>query len=87
VASVIDYGPVVIGGRRYICPLRSLAFMVEDANACVRHAPKEKMMRPVTMLNRTSFSDYHRLGSTARLVVEPSEAPSSAPPAQNPQGP
>jgi hypothetical protein len=84
VASVIDYGQVVIGGRGYICPLRSLAFMVEDTNACVRHSPKEKMMRPVTMLNRASFSDYHRLGSTARLVVEPSEAPSSAPPAQNP---
>lgn len=83
VASVIDYGPVVIGGRRYICPLRSLAFMVEDVNACVCHAPKEKMMRPVTMLNRSSFSDYHRLGSTARLVAEPSETPSAAPPARN----
>jgi hypothetical protein len=84
IASVIEYGPVVVGGRRFIYPVRSLAFMVEDAYACVRHAPREKLMRPVAMVNRTSFSDYHRLGSTATIVSDVTAAPDSAPAAAHP---
>jgi hypothetical protein len=79
VATAIEYGPVVIGGRRYISPLRSLAFMVEDANACMHHSRKDKLLQPVTMLNRTSFSDFHRLGSSAKIVSEPTAPPDSAP--------
>lgn len=84
IASAIEYGPVVIGGRRYISPLRSLAFMVQDANACLRKAPKEKLLQPVTMLNRTTFTDYHRLGSSAKIVGEPTAAPDPASSAPNP---
>ncbi len=84
VATAIEYGPVVIGGRRYISPLRSLAFMVEDANACRHHGPTEKLIQPVTMLNRTTFTDYHRLGSSARIVSEPTEAPEPVPAVPNP---
>jgi len=84
IASVIEYGPVVVGGRRFIYPVRSLAFMVNDAYACVRHAPRERLMRPVTMVNRTSFSDYHRLGSTATIVSDVTAAPDSAPSAAHP---
>lgn len=69
VASVIEYGPVEIGGRRYICPLRSLAFSVEEASLCARKGVKQRLVHPMT-LNRTTFSDYHRLGSTARIVTD-----------------
>jgi len=80
VASVIDYGPVAIGDRRYISPLRSLAFMVQDMNACVRHAPKQKLIQPVTMLNRTTFTDYHRLGTSVKIVSEPTGPANPNPP-------
>ena len=70
VASVVEYGPVEIGGKTYICPLRSLAFSVEERNTCtdeVHHSGVVKRM----YLNRTTFTDYHRLGSTWRIVTDP----------------
>jgi hypothetical protein len=69
IASVIDYGPVEIGGRTYICPLYSLAFSVEDLNRCAGGAHHRDMVQPM-QLNRTTFSDYHRLGSTSRIITE-----------------
>ncbi|MGC1450884.1 MAG: hypothetical protein WA830_12680, partial [Candidatus Sulfotelmatobacter sp.] len=67
VASVIEYGPVVLGNRRSICPLRSLAFMVEEANGC-SHG-NHKLQRPVAMINQTIFSNYHRFGSSSTLFL------------------
>lgn len=67
VASAIEYGAVVLGVRRYFCPLRSLAFMVEEADTC-SDARRRKMDRPVAMLNRIIFSDYHKLGSEMEIV-------------------
>ncbi|MGA9668155.1 MAG: hypothetical protein WBQ94_03050 [Terracidiphilus sp.] len=84
IASAIEYGKVVIGDRRYICPLRSLAFMVQEANACVHNAPKERLLQPVTMLNRTTFTDFHRLGSSTRIISEPTATPDPAPTIPNP---
>jgi hypothetical protein len=70
IASVIEYGPVVLGNRRYICPVRSLAFLVEEADACGGQSHVQKLRQPVAMLNQSSFTDYHRLGSSARIVSE-----------------
>lgn len=75
VASVVDYGPVEIGGRTYICPVRSLAFSVEEVSVCFRELKDDALVhnralvKPL-ILNRTTFSDYHRLGSTSRIVTE-----------------
>jgi hypothetical protein len=74
VASVIEYGVIVLGDHRYIFPTRNLALLVEREDVCVRHARDRKLARHVTMLNRTIFSDYHRLGSTATIIVEKGEA-------------
>ena len=68
VASVIEYGPVVLGNRRSICPLRSLTFMVEEANGC-SHG-NHKLQRPVAMINQTIFSNYHRFGSSATMIFD-----------------
>jgi hypothetical protein len=78
VASVIEYGPVEIGGRTYICPLRSLAFSVEEPNGCSIGGHYQKQVQPM-LLNRTIFADYHRLGSTARIITD---APDMPPPPQ-----
>ena len=72
VASVIEYGPVEIGGRMYICPLRSLAFSVEESDACSVGGRNRRQVQPM-QLNRTTFSDYHRLGSTSRIITDPAE--------------
>jgi hypothetical protein len=68
VASVVEYGPVVLGNRRSICPLRSLAFMVEEANGC-SHG-NHKLQKPVAMINQTIFSNYHRFGSNATMIFD-----------------
>ncbi len=78
VASVIEYGPVDIGGRTYICPLHSLAFSVEEVSTCFRELKDQALVHNRTLvrpliLNRTTFSDYHRLGSTSRIIADPPE--------------
>jgi hypothetical protein len=68
VASVIDYSPTVIGERSYICPVRSLTTTVERASACPSRYHNPAMAHPTLMINEGSFTDYHRLGSTARIL-------------------
>jgi hypothetical protein len=80
VASVIEYGPVVIGDRRSICPLRSLAFMIQEANGCSHGS--HKLQKPVTMINQTIFSNYHRFGSTSSMIFD--EADSGNPSRETP---
>lgn len=71
VASVVEYGPVVLGNRRSICPLRSLAFMVEETNGCAHG--KQKLQKPVAMINQTIFSNYHRFGSSVTMILNEAE--------------
>jgi len=68
VTSAIEYGPVAIGDRAYICPLKSFATMELEADVCTRHGNAQRLTKPEMMLNRTTFSDYHRLGSTVTIV-------------------
>lgn len=78
VASVIEYGPVEIGGRTYTCPLHSLAFSVEEIGICFRELKDQalvhnrELVQPL-ILNQTTFTDYHRLGSTSRIITDPSD--------------
>lgn len=72
VASIVEYGPVVIGNRRSICPLRSLAFLVQDAKTCVRAG--HKLQKPVAMVNQTIFSNYHRFGSSSTLIFDEADS-------------
>jgi hypothetical protein len=83
-ASVIEYGPVVIGDRKYICPLRSLALIeaLDGSNAAnpAVATDRDTGVNTIVEVNETSFTNYHRLGSTARIVTD-AEAP---PPAEAP---
>lgn len=87
VASVIEYGPVSLGNRTYICPLRSLAFSVQQSSACNRKAREQKLSRPVVYLNRTQFTTYHRLGSEHTIVPAPVIQAGSTLPADPPVNP
>ena len=77
VASVVEYGPVVLGSRRSICPLRSLTFMVEEANGCFHGT--HKLQKPVAMINQTIFSNYHRFGSSATIIFDEAQNKHGAP--------
>jgi VWFA-related protein len=91
--TMVQYGPVTIGERQFICPVRSLAISSEHSSA-----PGGKDMalngvgdtsewsgavaRPgkssVLLINETQFADYHRLGSTVRILVDASATPNAA---------
>jgi hypothetical protein len=68
VISVIQYGPVTIGDRVYICPLWSVAQMTANADACGKRGSAHRLAQPEAMLNRTTFSNYHRFGSSVTIV-------------------
>jgi VWFA-related protein len=92
-AIVVQYGPVMIGDRNYICPIRSLAFSMEQAGTSggrnsanasskavddawgspVSHPDNS----PVLLVNETSFSHYHRLGTSIRMVADAPESASA----------
>lgn len=72
VASVIEYGPVLIGHRRFICPLRSLAFMLQEAKGCSRGS--HKLQKPIAMVNETIFSNYHRFGSSSTMIFDEADS-------------
>lgn len=63
-AIAVQYGPVVIGGRRYICPLWSIAIS-DFHNALIE---KIDGIGTERHLNETEFSEYHKFGSTSRIV-------------------
>jgi hypothetical protein len=66
----IDYGMVAIqGDKSYLCPVHSLALSVVES-----YAGGENSARLLTRINDVTFSDFHRFGSTIR-VVEPSVQP------------
>jgi len=75
-ATMVQYGPVTIGDRTFIFPVRSAAISVE------KPGPNSRPQDPPTLLvNETTFTDYHRLGATIRMFAD---APEAAAPAANP---
>jgi VWFA-related protein len=69
-AKVVEYAPVNIGGRSYICPAKSVAFStipVPSASAA------DELSGPVQVnLNDVAFTHYHEFGSEARIVANAS---------------
>jgi hypothetical protein len=62
---LIEYGPVVIGERRFICPLISLALTQGFAGTNASFG-----FPPDMQINEASFTNYHRLGSSIRIIPE-----------------
>lgn len=66
-AMSIEYGPVEIGGQSYVCPQRGIAVSL------VRYqATSTVPSRSVLRINETTFTDYHRFGSTSRIIPDSS---------------
>jgi len=78
--TVIEYGQVVIGDRKFTCPLRSMNIWMGPAEGgqptseLPINVPQSLMPKGTLYVNETSFTDYHRLGSEMR-IVNVAEAP------------
>jgi VWFA-related protein len=68
VAVMVQYAPVQIGGRNFICPVRSVALDLASAggNSGLADVPTE-------WLNVASYSDYHRFASTTLILANTPE--------------
>jgi hypothetical protein len=64
-AILVQYGPVQIGDKTFICPIRSVSLYeaVTDAKVSLSDAPTE-------WLNITLFTGYHRFASTAQILPD-----------------
>jgi VWFA-related protein len=94
--TMIEYGAITIGDRKFICPVRSLAMSEEPTWMAVSQRSQMVMngvgdeslwqsplSQPVTtttvLINETSFTDYHRLGSTSRIITDGAVAGAAGP--------
>lgn len=62
-AVLVQYGPVVLGERKYLCPLLSVALTQGPAGTNVPVG-----VPPDLEINETTFTQYHRLGSSIRML-------------------
>jgi len=80
-AMMVEYGPVEIAGKRYVCPQRSVVIMrartVSTLTVWLQtfdiYAPYE------TLLNDMAYTDYHKFGSEARMLPEFGVVPGATP--------
>lgn len=63
-ALVVEYGPVVLGNRTYLCPLRSVNLAREPlAGESLTNAPTLR-----TFLNDVAFTNYHLFRADAHIL-------------------
>jgi VWFA-related protein len=74
---MIEYGPVDIGGTKYICPVRSISMM--RARSVMQDADWDESFLTygpyATMLNEIEFTNYHLFRSNARILPDFIPAP------------
>jgi VWFA-related protein len=85
-STMIEYGPVQIGTRKYICPRRSVEIMrsrpVRDL--IFWDESFEIYAAYQTMIDDFSFTGYHKFGSDSRILPGFEVAPPATPPAGPP---
>ena len=59
----VQYGSVEIGGKSYLCPIRSIAISLAQT-----HGGGDMSDRSILRINEASFTEYHRFGSTTRIL-------------------
>ena len=69
-AMMVEFGPVEIGGRTYICPLRSVVTMrVRTVRTLTIWGQTFDVYAPYeTRLNDIVYTDYHKFGAAARML-------------------
>jgi VWFA-related protein len=69
-AAMIEYGPVEIGGKEYICPQRSVVTMrVRTVTTLTNWGQTFDIYAPYeTRLNDIVYTNYHKFGAEARML-------------------
>lgn len=66
---IVEYGPTEIGGRTYICPLKSISIIMAHTTQQGDAQTRSNYKGPVkTFLNDVAFGPYRRFGSEVRIV-------------------
>ena len=66
-SMMVEYGPVKIGPRTYICPIRSISLSASDeVFQPTAQSPFEDLVE--LQLNESSFTGYHRFSSEATVL-------------------
>ncbi len=67
---MVEYGAVEIGGKNYICPLRSVSVLLAHATQppTGTHSPESYKGPAKKFLNDTVFEQYRRFGSETRIL-------------------
>ena len=89
-AAMIEYGPVEIGGKEYICPRRSVVIMrVRTVHTLTVFGQTFDVYAPYeTRLNDIVYTNYHKFGAEARMLPGFDVVPdATAPPESNGQSP
>jgi hypothetical protein len=89
-SAMIEYRPVEIGGKEYICPHRSVVIMrVRTVNTLTVWGETFDVYAPYeTRLNDIVYTDYHKFGAQARMFPGFDVVPdATASPAVNGQSP
>jgi hypothetical protein len=97
---LVEYGPIEIGGKTYICPLKSVAIargygqpmpdapqdMLGFGPESVEDAQTRGTETLQTMMNDVVFREYHLFRAETRILTEPGGQPDARPPASTPTG-
>jgi VWFA-related protein len=88
-ATMIEYGPVEIGGKEYICPQRSVVTMrVRTVTTLTIWGQTFDIYAPYeTRLNDIVYTNYHKFGAEARMLGFDVVPDATASPAVNGQSP
>ena len=63
--TVVEYRPVNVGGKLWLCPVRSITL----SDSQVAHGWNERHPPQVHILNVVQFTDYHKFGSESTVVM------------------
>jgi VWFA-related protein len=78
-ATMVEYGPVVIGGKAYVCPTRSVSISRQRTVTILNEWGESLGVygRFETLLSDTAFGQYHNFRSQSRILL--GDAPASNP--------
>jgi hypothetical protein len=73
---MVEYGPVEIGGKSYICPVKSVSVLQAHTTQNQGAYSRSNYKGPAkTFLNDVTFGQYRRFGSETRILTGDSLAP------------
>jgi VWFA-related protein len=82
-AIVVEYGPVEIGDKTYICPLKSFSSTLAQTlqfNTQYLYPMANRLQPLKTMLNDDAFEQYHLFRADARVLTGDADLASGTPP-------